>query len=82
MMNIIGCLDRPTRGIFSDGVDVSTVNKPGLADIRNKNVGFVFQSSILFRGLAALENVRAPGWFMPASAEASRARRARAACRK
>src|SRR5207247_6350670 len=39
MMNIIGCLDRPTKGSDSiDGVDVSTVNKPGLADIRNKSV--------------------------------------------
>src|SRR5689334_8046883 len=45
MMNIIGCLDRPTKGqYFLEDTDVSTVDKAGLADIRNKNVGFVFQS--------------------------------------
>ena len=45
MMNIIGCLDRPTKGqYFLDGSDVSKVDRAGLADIRNKHVGFVFQS--------------------------------------
>src|ERR1700733_3746459 len=61
MMNIIGCLDRPTKGTyFLDGVDVSTVNKPGLADIRNKSVGFVFQSFNLVSRTSALENVELP----------------------
>jgi putative ABC transport system ATP-binding protein len=61
MMNIIGCLDHPTKGTyFLDGVDVSTVNKPGLADIRNKSVGFVFQSFNLVSRTSALENVELP----------------------
>src|SRR3989442_5049325 len=61
MMNIIGCLDRPTKGhYFLEGVDVSTVDKPGLADIRNKNVGFVFQSFNLVPRTSALENVELP----------------------
>src|SRR5262249_49666659 len=61
MMNIIGCLDRPTKGqYFLEGVDVSTVDKAGLADIRNKNVGFVFQSFNLVPRTSALENVELP----------------------
>src|SRR5690242_2965884 len=45
MMNIIGCLDRPTKGQYLlDGVDVSNVDRAGLADIRNRSVGFVFQN--------------------------------------
>src|SRR3989304_8982625 len=61
MMNIIGCLDRPTKGQnFLEGVDVSTVNKTGLADIRNRSVGFVFQSFNLVPRTSALENVELP----------------------
>src|SRR5207249_9911619 len=61
MMNIIGCLDRPTKGqYFLESVDVSTVDKAGLADIRNKNVGFVFQSFNLVPRTSALENVELP----------------------
>jgi putative ABC transport system ATP-binding protein len=61
MMNIIGCLDRPTKGhYYLEGVDVSTVDKPGLADIRNKHVGFVFQSFNLVPRTSAVENVELP----------------------
>jgi putative ABC transport system ATP-binding protein len=61
MMNIIGCLDRPTKGqYFLEGTDVSTVDKAGLADIRNKKVGFVFQSFNLVPRTSALENVELP----------------------
>jgi putative ABC transport system ATP-binding protein len=61
MMNIIGCLDRPTKGhYFLENVDVSTVDKAGLADIRNKSVGFVFQSFNLVSRTSALENVELP----------------------
>lgn len=79
MMNIIGCLDRPTKGhYFLEGVDVSTVDKPGLADIRNKNVGFVFQSFNLVPRTSALENVELPLIYanVPASERVRRARRA------
>jgi putative ABC transport system ATP-binding protein len=61
MMNIIGCLDRPTRGQYLlEGVDVSTLGKAQLADIRNKRVGFVFQSFNLVPRTSALENVELP----------------------
>jgi putative ABC transport system ATP-binding protein len=61
MMNIIGCLDRPSKGqYFLDGEDVSTVDKAGLADIRNKHIGFVFQSFNLVPRTSALENVELP----------------------
>src|SRR5436309_15533590 len=57
MMNIIGCLDRPTKGqYFLEGIDVSRIDKPGLADIRNKRVGFVFQSFNLVPRTSAIEN--------------------------
>src|SRR5207249_12021196 len=79
MMNIIGCLDHPTKGhYFLDGVDVSTVDRAGLADIRNKNVGFVFQSFNLVPRTSALENVELP-LIYAGVASIERIRRARAA---
>ncbi|MCY3757665.1 MAG: ABC transporter ATP-binding protein, partial [Acidobacteria bacterium] len=45
MLNILGCLDRPTRGVYRlDGVDVSTFSPSQRADIRNQNIGFIFQT--------------------------------------
>ena len=79
MMNVIGCLDRPTKGqYFLEGSDVSKVDKAGLADIRNKSIGFVFQSFNLVPRTSALENVELPLVYagVPAS---ERMRRARAA---
>ena len=79
MMNIIGCLDRPTKGqYFLENIDVSTVDRPGLADIRNQKVGFVFQSFNLVPRTSALENVELPLIYAGISA-GERARRARAA---
>ena len=79
MMNIIGCLDRPTKGqYFLESVDVSTVDKAGLADIRNKNVGFVFQSFNLVPRTSALENVELPLIYAGVGSS-ERLRRARAA---
>jgi putative ABC transport system ATP-binding protein len=47
-MNILGCLDKPTRGhYFLDGQDVSTLSRDELADIRNRKIGFVFQGFYL-----------------------------------
>ena len=79
MMNIIGCLDHPTRGQYSlEGADVSKVDKAGLADIRNKSIGFVFQSFNLVPRTSAVENVELPLIYAGVPA-AERTRRARAA---
>ena len=76
MMNIIGCLDRPTKGqYFLEGIDVSKIDKPGLADIRNKRVGFVFQSFNLVPRTSAIENVELPLLYAGVGA-AERIRRA------
>src|SRR5213592_2578266 len=61
MMNIIGCLDRPTSGTyFLDGVDVSQLGRDELADLRNQKIGFIFQGFNLLSRTSALENVELP----------------------
>jgi putative ABC transport system ATP-binding protein len=61
IMNILGCLDRPTKGhYYLDGVDVSGMSKAKLAGIRNKKLGFVFQQFNLLSRTSALENVELP----------------------
>ena len=61
MMNIIGCLDRPTSGQFVfEGRDVAGLSEPELADIRSNRIGFVFQSFNLLARTSALENVVLP----------------------
>jgi len=78
-MNIIGCLDRPTRGRYLlNGIDVATVTRSALADIRNRFVGFVFQSFNLLPRTSALENVELPMIYAGVPA-AERLRRAREA---
>ena len=60
-MNIIGCLDRPTRGTYIlDGQDVSQMSKDERADIRCQKIGFVFQGFNLLSRTSALENVELP----------------------
>lgn len=60
-MNILGCLDVPTRGNYLlDGIDVNSLTKDQLANLRNKKIGFVFQSFNLLPRTTALENVELP----------------------
>lgn len=61
LMNVIGCLDTPTSGSYLlDGVDVAGCSDNKLADIRNKKIGFVFQSFNLLPKMTALDNVALP----------------------
>jgi len=61
LMNIVGCLDRPTDGTYLlEGEDVSRLNKDRLASIRNRRIGFVFQSYNLLPRLTAVKNVLMP----------------------
>jgi len=61
LMNILGCLDTPTKGTYIlSGTDVSNLNDNELAEIRNKEIGFVFQTFNLLPRSSSLENVALP----------------------
>lgn len=61
LMNMLGCLDVPTSGSYIlDGKDVSTLSDDEQADIRNKEIGFIFQGFNLIPNLTALKNVELP----------------------
>jgi putative ABC transport system ATP-binding protein len=84
MMNILGCLDRPTAGRYHlDDVDVAGLNRKQLAQLRNRKIGFVFQSFNLLARTTAMENVELPLFYSePAVALRERHRRAREALEK
>jgi putative ABC transport system ATP-binding protein len=76
MMNILGCLDVPSKGqFFLDGIDVRTLEEAALSRIRNRKIGFVFQSFNLIPRTTALANVELPLTY---AGLAPRQRRARA----
>ncbi|MFZ5441794.1 MAG: ABC transporter ATP-binding protein [Myxococcota bacterium] len=79
LMNIIGCLDRPTDGRYRlDGEEVSQKSRAELAHVRNRTLGFVFQSFNLLSRTSALENVELPLLYSGVSG-AERERRAKEA---
>lgn len=64
MLNILGCLDRPTRGTYTlGGYDVSKMNDAQLSELRNSRIGFVFQSFNLIPQLTVLENIEVPLFY-------------------
>ncbi len=74
LMNLIGCLDRPTSGTYRlDGTDVSRLKDDELADIRNKKIGFVFQSFNLLPRTTAVANVELPLVYSAVSNKRQRA---------
>ena len=78
-MNLIGCLDRPTKGTYIlDGQDVSEMSKDERADIRSRKIGFVFQGFNLLSRTSALENIELPMLYAGTSG-AQRHQRAMAA---
>jgi len=77
LMNIIGCLDQPTSGTYMlDGVEVSALKDSQLAEIRNKKIGFVFQTFNLLPRTSALDNVETPLIYSGAKERRKRARAA------
>jgi putative ABC transport system ATP-binding protein len=79
LMNILGCLDRPTAGAYRlAGEEVSSMDRNALAGVRNRTLGFVFQSFNLLARTSALENVELPLLYAGVSGR-ERHRRARAA---
>jgi putative ABC transport system ATP-binding protein len=77
MMNVLGCLDRPNGGTYLlDGIDVSHLNDDQLAAVRNKKIGFVFQSFNLLPRLSALMNVELPLVYTSAKNRKERAEQA------
>ena len=77
ILNLLGCLDRPTRGTYLLGdTDVSTMPDDELSEVRSRRIGFIFQSYNLIQQLTVVENIEVPlyyqGWSEHESAERAR----------
>ena len=82
LMNVLGCLDRPTTGTYRlNGADVARATPDDLAEIRNRDIGFVFQSFNLIARTSALENVQMPLFYQGLSRREQRTRAAEALAR-
>src|SRR5262245_21501649 len=79
LMNILGCLDQPTKGCYRlNGIEVSNLKSDHLAEIRNQQIGFVFQSFNLIPRTSALENAQLPIFYRGISLKEQRAQAAAA----
>src|SRR5688500_15840980 len=75
LMNLLGCLDTPTSGRYQlNGTDVSEMDDNGLADVRNREIGFVFQTFNLLPRSNALHNVELPLVYAGMDSDARRER--------
>lgn len=75
LMNIVGCLDRPTSGSYElAGKDIQSLNEKQLADVRLRNIGFVFQNFQLLPRMTALDNVALPLVYAGMGKKARRAK--------
>lgn len=82
LMNILGCLDQPTRGRYwLNDVDVAGLRADQLADIRNRQIGFVFQNFNLIPRTSALENAQLPLFYRGVSLREQRVLATEALCR-
>lgn len=77
LMNILGCLDQPTKGHYRlNGIEMEHLRPDQLADIRNQQIGFVFQNFNLIARTSALENVHLPLFYRGLSLKEQRAKAA------